>query len=249
MEILGIDIGGTGIKGAIVDLDNGALMTERHRLPTPDPSTPAEVAKTVGEMVRHFRYSGPIGFGFPAVVIDGVALTATNIHNDWIQTNVETLFERETGCPCKVINDADAAGLAEMAVGAGRKVKGVVIVITVGTGIGSALFTDGRLVPNTELGHVIMKEEIAEYWASDAARKRFDLSWEAWAENFDNYLLYLEKLFNPKLFVIGGGVSSKMDKFEHFLTVETPIVSALMQNEAGIVGAAFAAESLIMQKH
>lgn len=232
-----------------MDLDSGTLTTERYRIPTPSPSTPEAVAEAVSDMVNHFHYAGPIGFGFPAIMIDGTAHSATNIHKKWMKTDVEALFHKVTKCPCKVINDADAAGLAEIAVGAGRNIKGVVIVITVGTGIGSALFIDGKLVPNTELGHVIMKDEIAEYWASDAARRRFDLSWEAWAENFDNYLRYLEKLFSPTLFIIGGGISKKMDKFESLLTIDTPFVAAHMQNEAGIIGAAFSAESLIMQKH
>lgn len=249
MEILGIDIGGSGIKGALVDLDTGALTTERHRVPTPSPSTPEAVAQTVKEMVDHFHYEGPIGFGFPAVIIDGVAQTATNVHDEWVQIDAEALFRQATGQPCKVINDADAAGIAEIAMGAGHNVKGVVIVITVGTGIGSALFTNGILVPNTELGHVIMKDEIAEYWASDAARRRFDLTWEAWADALNDYLLYLEKLFSPALFIIGGGVSKKMYKFADLLTIGTPVVPAKTQNEAGIIGAAFAAESLILQNH
>lgn len=248
MEILGIDIGGTGIKGAIVNLDTGALTTERHRIPTPSPATPAAVAATVAELVKHFDYSGPIGFGFPAVMIDGVAHTATNIHKDWIHTNAETLFAEITNCPCRVINDADAAGFAEMAMGAGAEKKGVVAVLTIGTGIGSALFIDGKLVPNTEFGHVIMNGEIAEFWASNSARKRMDLSWEAWGGNLNKYLLYLEKLLNPSLFIIGGGICKKMHKFESFLTLETPFVAAGMENEAGIVGAAYAAESLIMER-
>ncbi len=248
MEILGIDIGGTGIKGALVDLETGELATERFRLLTPAPATPELVAETVAELVRHFNYFGPIGFGFLAVVIDGVAHTATNIDKDWIGTDAEALFQRVTGCPCRVVNDADAAGMAEISIGAGTGLKGVVFVITVGTGIGSALFMDGKLVPNTELGHLIMRDEIAEYWASNAARQRFKLDWESWADNLNDYLMYVEKLFSPKLFIIGGGISKKMHKFKKYLTIATPVTPAKMQNEAGIIGAAFGAKELVAAK-
>ncbi|MFG0316251.1 MAG: polyphosphate--glucose phosphotransferase [Planctomycetota bacterium JB042] len=241
MDVLGIDIGGSGIKGAIVDTATGTLKTERHRIETPKPATPDAVAETVGAVAQHFDWRGPIGCGFPAVIHAGVARTANNVDDAFIGTDVAALLRRTTRCPVRLLNDADAAGLAEIAFGAGKRVAGVVLLITVGTGIGSALFTDGRLVPNTEFGQVMVGDRTAERYASDATRKRKDLRWEEWAERFSKVLDRLDALVSPDLFVLGGGAAKKMHKFEHALTGEFPLVPAAALNQAGIVGAACAA--------
>ncbi len=245
-KLLGIDIGGSGIKGAIVDIKKGKLLTERHRIETPKPSTPMAVAHVVRELVEHFAWDGPVGCGFPAVVRHGVALTAANISRKWIGTNAEELFHETTDLPFAVLNDADAAALAEMRYGAGKGKKGVTFLITIGTGIGTALFLEDKLLPNTELGHLHLpgNKQDAEYFASDAARKRGDLSWSAWGKRFDQYLNYVYHLFYPDRFVIGGGASKKFDKFEAFITVPVPVLPAQLLNQAGIVGAALSAEHL-----
>ncbi|HOT93399.1 MAG TPA: ROK family protein [Anaerolineae bacterium] len=244
MEILGIDIGGSGIKGAPVETSTGAFLAERHRIPTPDGAKPADVARVVSKMVKHFTWQGPVGCCFPASIQHGVARTAANVDKSWIGTNAEVLFAEATGCPVRVINDADAAGLAEMRFGAGKGVRGVVLIVTIGTGLGTALFSDGVLVPNTELGHIEMNCRDAELQASDAARKREDLSWEAWARRFDQYLRMMKALLWPDLIILGGGASKKFDKFARYLTVDVPLVQAATLNDAGIIGAAMAAESL-----
>ncbi len=246
MEILGIDIGGSGIKGAPVNVKTGELTGKRYRIATPHPAKPKAVAEVVAEVVRHFDWKGRIGCGFPAVVRRGTTLTAANVHQRWIGTDAAGLFTRVTGCKTTVVNDADAAGLAEMVFGAGRGRDGVVVLITIGTGLGTALFTDGELVPNTELGHIELGGEDAEYRASDAARKRDDLSWKAWAERFDAYLHALEFLLWPDLFILGGGASkkSKREKYLPHLTVQTEVIPAEMGNRAGIIGAALAARRL-----
>lgn len=248
MEILGIDVGGSGIKGAPVDTKTGALLAARYRLSTPSPSKPRAVAKTVARLVKHFDWHGPVGCGFPAAIQGGVALTAANVHKTWIGTDVAALFTEVTGCPTRLINDADAAGLAEMAFGAGRGRRGVVVIVTIGTGLGTSLFTDGRLVPNTELGHIEIRGEDAEVRATDAARKREKLPWKEWAALFDEYLCTLERLLWPDLFILGGGVSKKSDRFLPHLTVRAEVVPAQLLNEAGMVGAALAARSLRSKK-
>lgn len=243
-HILGIDIGGSGIKGAPVDLSTGALAAERHRILTPQPATPEAVADAVAEMARHFAWSGPIGCGFPAALQHGVARTAANVHRRWIGTDVAALFTAATGCATTVINDADAAGLAEMTFGAGRGRQGVVLMITVGTGLGTAIFTDGVLLPNTELGHIELRGREAERWASDAARRRKDLSWKKWSRRVGRYLLTLERLFWPDLFIIGGGVSKKHDRFlPRIRRVGAEVVPAELRNDAGMIGAALAARA------
>jgi polyphosphate glucokinase len=244
MQILGVDIGGTGIKGAPIDTDTGALLAERHRIPTPEGAKPKDVVATVADLARHFDWHGPIGVGFPAAIRNGVALTAANIHKSWIGTNVAELFSGATGCPVRVINDADAAGLAEMTFGAGKGRMGVVLLVTIGTGLGTALFIDGRLLPNTELGHLEIRGKDAERRASDAARQRRRLSWEKWALLLDEYLLTLERLFCPDLIILGGGVSKKHERFLPLLTVRTEVVPAQLLNEAGMVGAALTAREL-----
>jgi len=241
MQILGIDIGGTGIKGAPVETENGLLLSERYRIPTPDGAKPAPVAEVVAELARQFDWHAPIGCGFPAVIRDGVAETAANINQKWIGTNVAQLFSDATQCPVYVVNDADAAGLAEVTFGAGRGVRGVILMITIGTGLGSALFIDGKLVPNTELGHIEVDCDEAELIASDIVRKEQDLSWKKWAKRLDKYLCTLENLFSPDLIIVGGGAVKKQDQFLPLLTLNTRIIPALLGNDAGIVGAAMAA--------
>ncbi len=243
-EILGIDIGGTGIKGAPVDVENGSLLAPRFRLLTPTPSKPKPMAETVAEIARHFAWTGPIGCGFPALVQAGVVRSAANIHKKWIGVDAQALFADVTGCPVIVLNDADAAGLAEMTFGAGRGRNGVVMIITIGTGLGTALFLDGQLVPNTELGHIEIGGQDAELRASDAARQRDKLSWKRWAKRFNKYLNTLERLFSPDLFILGGGASKKHEKFIPLLSVRAEILPAQLLNEAGIIGAALAARTV-----
>lgn len=243
MAIMGIDVGGSGIKGVPVDVETGEFAGERFRLPTPEEARPEDVADTVAELTKHFDWSGPVGVGFPAVVRNGIVYTAANIHKSWIETNVEELFRKKTGCPVYVLNDADAAGIAEVKFGIGRKYpKGVIMMITIGTGLGSALFVDGKLVPNTELGHIEIRGKDAETRASDAARQRKDLSWEEWGGKFNEYLGWLERLFWPDLFVLGGGTSKLFNKFEQYLHLKTEVVPAELLNQAGIVGAALYAD-------
>lgn len=244
MGILGIDIGGSGIKGALVDVETGQLLTERYRLPTPDGAEPDEVAQTVAQVCKNFEYQGKLGIGFPAVVQHGIALTAANISGAWIDLDADSLFTKATGCSTFVVNDADAAGVAEMKFGAGRDYqKGVVLIMTIGTGIGSALFTEGKLVPNTELGHLDVEGKDAERRASDATRKRKNLSWEKWANRFNKVLDNIERIFYLDLIILGGGISKDADEFIRYLDTRTKVVPAQLLNTAGIVGAAmFASE-------
>ena len=230
MQILGVDIGGTGIKGAVVETDNGEMLTERHRILTPQSGKPRPIANTVKEIVDHFQWTGPIGCGFPAAIRQGVVLTASNIHKTWIGTNVESLFTETTGCLVKVINDADAAGLAEMTFGAGKDHEGVVLLITIGTGLGTVLFTKGQLLPNAELGHIEIECLDAEKKASDAARKREKLSWKQWGKRFNTYLSHLEALLWPDLIILGGGSAKKYDRFSEYIKIQTPVVVAEFLN-------------------
>jgi len=238
--VLGIDVGGTGIKGAPVDTRTGRLLADRHRILTPQPATPAAVAAVVGELAKFFDWTGPSGATFPAVIKDGVARTAANVDQSWIGTDASALFAQAIGGPVTVVNDADAAGIAEMQFGAARGHAGVVIMVTLGTGIGSAVFHDGVLLPNTELGHVQMRGVDAEDIAAESVREGEALSWKKWSKRLDEYLRILEGLFSPDLFVIGGGVSKKSGKFIPRLELHTEVVPAQLLNEAGIVGAALA---------
>jgi polyphosphate glucokinase len=242
MQIFGVDIGGSGIKGAPVDLDRGDLAQERHKVLTPQPATPEDVADRVAEVVGHFGWSGPVGITFPGVVTSGVTRTAANVDKGWIDTDARTLLSNKLSLPVTVLNDADAAGIAEMTFGAGRGRKGTVIMLTFGTGIGSAVFTDGQLVPNTELGHLELNGHDAEKHASTKAKEDEDLSWHHWAHRVQRYLTHVEMLFSPELFIIGGGVSRKADKFLPLIDhVRAEMIPAELQNNAGIVGAAMAA--------
>jgi len=240
MSLMGVDIGGSGVKGAVVDVTSGALLTERVRVPTPQPSLPKDVAATVAQLERVDGVTA-LGITLPAVVRHGVCETAANIDPSWIGVDAVSLFSDAVGLPCHVVNDADAAGLAEVRFGAGRDAKGVVVLITLGTGIGSAVFTSGQLVPNTELGHLSIHRHDADAWASAATREREELSWKKWARRLTAYLRHVESLTWPELFIIGGGVSRKGDKFIPLLDVSTPVVPAQFENDAGIIGAALIA--------
>ncbi|MFF0791050.1 polyphosphate--glucose phosphotransferase [Streptomyces spiralis] len=241
MQIFGVDIGGSGIKGAPVDLGKGDLAQERFKVLTPHPATPDAVADGVKQVVDHFGWTGPVGLTFPGVVTGGATVrTAANVDKSWIDTDARALFgERLGGLPVTVVNDADAAGVAEMHFGAGRGRRGTVIMLTFGTGIGSALFVDGTLAANTELGHLELDGHEAEKRASSKVKDDHDLSWEQWGRRVDKYLAHLEMLFSPELFILGGGVSRKAHKFLPVIKrVRAPIVPAQLQNNAGIVGAA-----------
>jgi polyphosphate glucokinase len=242
MIIMGVDIGGTGIKGALVDTEKGELTSERIRLLTPQPATPDAVADCTAELVRQCGWDGKIGCGFPAVVRHGVVYTAANIDHSWIGTDAKTLFEQKTGCKMTMVNDADAAGLAEMRFGAGRDQKGVVLMVTIGTGIGTALFSNGQLVPNTELGHIEIRGKEGEKRASERVRIEKELSWKRWSIRLNEYMMTIEKLLWPDLIIIGGGVSKQFPKFAPHLNIQAQVVPAQLFNEAGIVGAALAVE-------
>lgn len=242
--VLGIDIGGSGIKGAPVDLALGDLAEERVRIDTPQPSTPEAVAAVVAAIVDSFSYEGPVGCAMPSVVRHGVVATAANIDDGWIGLDGRELLERRLKAPVALLNDADAAGMAEVAYGAAKGESGLVCVLTFGTGIGSALVVDGVLMPNSELGHLEFKGMDAEDYASARTRKDENLSWEEWGGRVAEFLRHVERIITPDLFIIGGGVSRKLDQFRDFIEVSTPIVPARLRNSAGIVGAALAAGTL-----
>jgi polyphosphate glucokinase len=240
-HVLGIDIGGTGIKAAPVDTATGELLAERQKIPTPHPATPDAVVEVVTQLVRAFDWTGPAGVTFPGVVVGGVIQTAANVDHSWIGVDAVKTIEAGTKLAITVLNDADAAGVAEMRFGAGQGVGGTVLLLTFGTGIGSALFTDGVLVPNTEFGHIEVRGKDAERRASELAREEHDLSWGAWAGRVDEYLSHVEALLSPGLIIIGGGVSRKAQKFVPLLTgLRAKVVPASLENDAGIVGAAMA---------
>ena len=243
---LGIDIGGTGIKGGLVDVPAGALVGDRHYIPTPQPPTPEAIAEAVREMRDHFSVPAttPVGVAFPAIVRHGVVRNATNIDPVWIGTNAADLFAEALGAPVIVLNDADAAGLAEMALGAGREADGVTLVVTLGTGIGSALFLDGKLLPNTEFGHLSINGIDCCPWASAAARVREGLSWAQWISRLQDFLSHAEFLMWPDLIIIGGGISHDAEQFLPLLQLDAQVVRATLENDAGIIGAACEARAL-----
>jgi polyphosphate glucokinase len=241
--VLGIDIGGTGIKAAPVDVAAGRLQAERVKLPTPNPSVPDQVADVIRRLVEQFEWSGPVGITFPGVVVGGIIRTAANLDHAWIGVDSVRFFGEASRQPVTVLNDADAAGLAEMHFGAGKGERGTVLMLTFGTGIGSALFYDGVLVPNTEFGHIEIHGKDAEERASERARELGDLSWDKWASRVETYLEKMEALLSPDLIIIGGGISKKSDKFLPKLTLHARVVPASLHNDAGIVGAAMAASA------
>lgn len=249
MQILGIDVGGTGIKGAVVETADGTLQTDRVRIETPKPATPQAIGKTLDTLIKQMKWSGPVGVGFPAAIQHGIARTAANIDKSFIGLPIADHFSKETGCNVFVANDADVAGLAEMRFGAGKDVSGVVLIVTIGTGLGTALFTDGHLLPNTELGHILLDNgHEAERYASEAVRVAKKLKWKEWGARFNHYLATMEALHWPDLIVLGGGVSKKLEKFAPMIDIRTPVVPAKFLNQAGIVGAALYAESRLQSK-
>ena len=243
MLILGIDVGGTGIKAAIVDTQTGELVSERIRILTPKPATPEAVGATLKELVKQHQWSGPIGIGFPAAIQRGIVRTAANIDKSFIGLPIAEFFSQQADNPVYIANDADVAGLAEMRFGAGKGIGGVVLIVTIGTGLGTALFIDGHLLPNSELGHLLLENGVeAEKYASETVRVTKELKWKDWGTRFDLYLTTMEKLLWPDLIVLGGGVSAKLHKFSSQITTQVPVVAASFLNQAGIVGAALFAE-------
>jgi polyphosphate glucokinase len=247
VEILGIDVGGSGIKGAPVDVSTGELTRQRHRTKTPDRAEPDAVGRAVAGIVKHFAWEGPIGCAFPARIKKGVAHTAANIDPSWIGLNVAELFQSHAGMPFLILNDADAAGIAEMNYGAGRDRRDIVLLLTVGTGIGSALFNNQMLLPNTEFGHFFLQGVVAEHYASDKARKDDKLSWKQWAGRFQEYLTHLERLFDLDLIILGGGISKdkKKERYLDLIQTHADLITAELQNDAGIIGAACSAKVLV----
>ena len=241
MKVLGIDVGGSGIKGAIVDTVKGEMLTERFRIPTPRPALPEDVANVVQQIVEHFNWKGMVGVGFPTPLAHGKCLSGGNMHEDWAGVQVDALFSLKTGLDFTVINDADAAAEAEMHYGAGKGKEGLVAVITLGTGIGSGLFFNGVLIPNSELGHTVYKGEAFEKFAADSIRKKEGLTYKQWGKRLNKYFQRIEMLLSPDLFIIGGGASSKFNRFIKQINVRAPIIPAENKNEAGIIGAAVGA--------
>ena len=249
MQILGIDVGGTGIKSAIVETSTGELVSERHRIDTPRPATPKAVGEALKEVLAHHRWKGPVGMGFPAAIQHGIARTASNIDKSFIGLPIAEYFTKQTGSTFYLANDADVAGMAEMRFGAGKDNDGVVLIITIGTGLGTALFSEGHLLPNTELGHVYLENgHEAERYASEAVRVTKDLKWKDWGERLNLYLCTMENLLWPDLIVLGGGVSEKLHKFSPMITTKATVVAASFLNQAGIVGAALFAEKELTKR-
>lgn len=246
MELLGIDIGGSGIKAAIVDAATGEFISERMRIPTPRPAKPKPIAKTVKKLIKSLNWEGPVGVSFPTIVKNGKALHYGNLNQSWKGTQIDELFKEHCKQDFYVLNDADAAAMAVMKFGAGKDKKGLVITVTLGTGIGSGVFFNGELLSNFELGRIYGKEgDIMEAFAADSARKREDLSWKEWGKRLSFFFSHVEETMHPDLFIVGGGVSKKMDSFEKYIHINTPIIPAQLLNNAGIIGAAmFALENL-----
>lgn len=240
--VLGIDVGATGIKGNLVDLSKGEVIAERHKIATPSNSNPENVVSVMKQIIEHFDWKGKeLGVGFPSIISHGKTLTAANIHESWVDFPITEYFKQELVADLTVINDADAAGIAELEYGEAKDKDGTVILLTLGTGIGSAIFYNGVLIPNTELGHLKYKKSITEHYASNSAREKKELSYNKWGKELEKVMMYIEELFSPELFILGGGISKKFEKYSHHLSgVRADIVPAKMRNEAGIIGAAMA---------
>ena len=239
MKILGIDIGGSGIKGAIVDTKTGDLVSERHRIPTPKPATPEAISKTVKQMIEHFNWEKAVGCSFPTTIVNGQCIHFGNLSEKWLGVKVDKLFNKECDLPFYVSNDADLAGFAEVSFGAGKKEKGLILVITIGTGIGSGLFYNKKLIPNLEIGKMLHSNgDIIEYYTADSVRKKEELSIKDWALRFDELLNYARVVFSPNLIILGGGISKKYDKFKEYLKTDVKVKVADFKNNAGIIGAA-----------
>ena len=239
MELLGIDVGGSGIKAAIVDTDTGTIVGERHRIATPSPSRPPAVVEVIQQLLQHFDWQGPTGVCLPTVIAQGRSVTCGNISEEWRGFPIRDYLQTECGQPFFVLNDADAAGMAEMKFGAGVGKQGLVIVVTIGTGLGSGVFYDGQLIPNIELGRIFGKDgKPIEFYAADSARKKYQLSYKKWGKRFDFFLNHIVRVFSPDLFIIGGGASKKIDKLRDRLTIDVPLIVAEKRNDAGIIGSA-----------
>ncbi len=242
MEVLGIDVGGSGMKGAIVNIETGKLVSERHRIPTPASRKPEDMANVIAQIVKHFDYKGKVGVGFPTVIKRGVCKSPGNLHKSWLNTNVEELFSKKTGLDVTVVNDADIAGYASMNYGTGKDMEGLVIMITIGTGLGSGAFLDGKLIPNFELGQTPYKKyKKIELWAAGSAKDREGLSYKKWGKRFNKFLKLVDLIVSPDTILLGGGASKDFDEFKDYITIDTPVIPAGLQNHAGIVGAAAAA--------
>lgn len=241
MEILGIDIGGSGMKGGLVNIETGELITERHRIPTPASRKPEDMAKVFKELVNYFEYKGPVGCGFPTIIKHGVCKSVSNLNKGWLNLDTQKLFSDASGQPVTVINDADAAGYAVMNYGIGKNEQGLVIMITIGTGIGSGAFYNGKLIPNFELGQIPYKKySKIEHWAADSIRKKEALSFKEWGKRVNTFLELVDVITCPDLIILGGGVSKHFDKYETQIKIETPVKPAILGNHAGIIGAAAA---------
>jgi len=242
MVVLGIDIGGSGMKGALVNSITGEMLTERFRIPTPESRKPQEMAEVVKEIVQHFNHKGPVGVGFPTIIRHGICKSKGNLHKSWVNLNVKELFSKATGLPVTVINDADAAGYATMNYGIGKGKKGLVLMITIGTGLGSGAFFNGELIPNFELGQIPYKKyKKIENWAAASAKENEGLSFKEWGKRFNVFLKYVDLLISPDFIILGGGTSKQFDEYKDYITIETPVIPAELRNQAGIVGAAAAA--------
>jgi len=242
MNVLGIDIGGSGMKGALVNSDTGEMLTKRHRIPTPPSRKPKEMAAVLKQIVEHFDHNGPIGVGFPTKIKNGICKSPGNLHKKWLGVNVKELFSDAAGQPVTVVNDADAAGYASMNYGLGKGQQGLVVMITIGTGLGSGAFWNGELIPNFELGQIPYKKyKKIELWAADSAKTRDELSYQQWGKRFNKFLKYVELIIAPDLIILGGGASKDFDEYKECIKIETPVVPAGLKNSAGIVGAAAAA--------
>ncbi len=246
MKILGMDIGGSGIKAAIVDTKTGELISDRHRIATPKPASPYAVAQVVKEMINHFNWEKAVGCSFPTTIIDGKCIHSGNLSEEWKNVQVDDYFKDACNVPFYISNDADLAGLAEITLGAGKRKKGLVLVITIGTGIGSGLFYNGKLIPNLEIGKLLHKDgEIIEFFCADSIRKKEELTLEEWALRFDILLQYTKTIFSPNLIILGGGISKKYDKFKQYLCTDVKFKVAKFKNNAGIIGAAMYADKKI----
>ena len=248
MAVLGIDIGGSGIKGAPVDVQTAEFLEERYRVPTPDPGRPDQVIEVVRLIARHFKWTGKIGVGFPGVIRRGVVETAANVSLEWVGQDLASMIEEATGCAAVVLNDADAAGLAEMRFGSGKQFEeDYVLFLTLGTGIGSAFFVKRELWPNAELGHMKIRGKDAEHRAGDGVRQVKGLSWKKWGKRLQEVLQVYDSMFNPDAIILGGGVSKNFDKFGKYLKhIHAQVLPAELLNQAGIIGAAMAAEESII---
>jgi polyphosphate glucokinase len=245
MEILGIDVGGSGMKGALVNIETGKMTTKRHRIPTPKTRTPEAMAGVISQLVEHFNYSGPVGCGFPTVIKKGICKSPGNLHESWLGVDVDKLFEDATGQEFSVINDADAAGYAVMNYGIGKGLEGLVLIITIGTGLGSGAFFNGELIPNFELGQIPYKKyKKIETWAAGSAIDREGLSYQKWSKRFNKFLNIVDLIVSPDHIILGGGASKDWEQYREYIDVDTPVIPAQLQNHAGIIGAAMAGSKI-----